>query len=74
MIIISLTGDELWFPRTKRSNSFYPWDNQEYFNLFDYEGLATYAINPDKIASDIRRGFRFESHIRFGVEKKLHFL
>lgn len=55
MIIISLTGDELWFPLTKRSKSFYLWDNQEYFNPFDYEGLATYAINPDKIASDIRR-------------------
>lgn len=61
MIIISLTGDELWFPRTKRSNSFYPWDNQEYFNPFDYEGLATYAINPDKIASDIRRVLHISS-------------
>jgi len=53
--INSLTGDELWFPLTKRSKSFYLWDYEEYFNPFDYEGLATYAINPDKIASDIRR-------------------
>lgn len=53
MIIISLNGDELWFPRTQRSKSFYPWDNQEYFNLFAYEGLATYAISPEKIAHDI---------------------
>ena len=44
---------ELWFPRTKRSKSFYPWDNQEYFNPFDYEGLETYAILPEKIAHDI---------------------
>tara|TARA_A200000159_G_scaffold157272_1_gene173192 strand:+ start:1778 stop:2344 length:567 start_codon:yes stop_codon:yes gene_type:complete len=52
---------ELWFPRTQRSKSFYPWDNQEYFNLFDYEGLATYAILPEKIASDILRVRPFSS-------------
>ena len=61
MIIISLTGDELWFPLTKRSKSFYLWDNQEYFNLFDYEGLATYAISPEKIASDISRVLHISS-------------
>ena len=61
MIIISLNGDELWFPRTQRSFSIYPWDEQEYFNLFDYKGLATYAINPNKIASDIRRVLHISS-------------